>query len=57
LLVELAWSWLRLQPDSALTQWFNRRFAAGGVSAGREPLLYDGEAPVLRLAMFRALAC
>ena len=30
LLVELAWSWLRLQPDSALTQWFNRRFAAGG---------------------------
>src|SRR2546428_10125876 len=30
LLVELAWSWLRLQPDSALSQWFNRRFAAGG---------------------------
>lgn len=30
LLVELAWSWLRLQPESALTQWFNRRFAAGG---------------------------
>jgi len=30
LLVELAWAWLRLQPDSALTQWFNRRFASGG---------------------------
>ena len=30
LLVELAWSWLRLQPGSALTQWFNRRFAGGG---------------------------
>jgi len=30
LLVELAWSWLRLQPDSSLTQWFNRRFATGG---------------------------
>ena len=30
LLVELAWAWLRLQPNSALTQWFNRRFAAGG---------------------------
>ena len=30
LLVELAWSWLRLQPDSALTQWFNRRFANAG---------------------------
>src|SRR5437773_784909 len=30
LLVELAWSWLRLQPDSALSQWFNRRFASAG---------------------------
>lgn len=30
LLVELAWAWLRLQPGSALTQWFNRRFAGGG---------------------------
>ncbi len=25
-LIELAWSWLRYQPDSALTQWFNERF-------------------------------
>ena len=30
LLVELSWSWLRLQPDSDLSQWFNKRFAAGG---------------------------
>ena len=30
MLVELAWRWLRLQPDSLLTQWFNRRFAANG---------------------------
>lgn len=30
LLVELAWLWLRLQPNSALSQWFNRRFAAAG---------------------------
>lgn len=29
LLVELSWRWLRLQPDSELTQWFNRRFALG----------------------------
>ena len=29
MLVELSWGWLRLQPDSELTQWFNRRFAAG----------------------------
>ena len=29
-LVELAWGWLRWQPDSALSQWFNRRFGIGG---------------------------
>jgi transposase len=29
LTVELAWSWLRLQPQSALTRWFNARFAHG----------------------------
>jgi transposase len=27
--VELGWRWVKLQPDSALTLWFNRRFAAG----------------------------
>jgi transposase len=30
LLVELAWCWLRHQPGSALSQWFTKRFAAGG---------------------------
>jgi transposase len=30
LLVELAWCWLRYQPDSELTGWFNARFAGGG---------------------------
>ena len=30
MLVEQAWKWLQLQPDSALTHWFNRRFASGG---------------------------
>ncbi len=35
LLVELAWGWLRLQPASALTEWFNRRFAAGGARMRR----------------------
>ena len=33
--VELAWGWLRLQPESTLTQWFNRRFAAGGARMRR----------------------
>lgn len=26
LMVELAWCWVRLQPDSALSQWFEKRF-------------------------------
>jgi transposase len=30
LLVELSWAWLRLQPSSAFTQWFNQRFASAG---------------------------
>jgi RimJ/RimL family protein N-acetyltransferase len=30
LLVEQAWSWIRLQRDSTLTRWFNRLFAGGG---------------------------
>lgn len=29
LMVELSWSWLRYQPDSKLTQWFNERFNQG----------------------------
>ena len=30
LMVELSWLWLRYQPDSALSQWFEKRFAHGG---------------------------
>jgi transposase len=30
LMVELAWLWLRYQPDSGLSQWFEKRFANGG---------------------------
>ncbi|MDT4841791.1 IS110 family transposase ISGdi7 [compost metagenome] len=29
LMIELAWGWLRHQPTSQLTQWFNERFATG----------------------------
>jgi len=27
---ELAWSWVCLQPDSALSVWFRARFGSGG---------------------------
>jgi len=30
MLVELAWLWLRYQPESALSQWFKTRFSGGG---------------------------
>lgn len=29
-LIQLAWSWVRLQPESELTKWFKERFAEGG---------------------------
>ena len=27
--IEIAWAWRRFQPDSALSQWYERRFGAG----------------------------
>ena len=35
LLVELAWAWLRYQPQSALACWYARRFAHGGTRLRR----------------------
>jgi transposase len=29
LAIEIAWGWLRLQPESALTQWYQQRFGHG----------------------------
>ncbi len=29
-MVELSWFWLRHQPNSALSKWFQQRFAQGG---------------------------
>jgi transposase len=31
--VEIAWAWLRYQPQSALTRWYQRRFGGGGAAA------------------------
>lgn len=33
--IQLAWSWVRWQPLSALTRWFQQRFAGGGKRARR----------------------
>lgn len=34
-LVELAWAWVKWQPESALSRWYQRRFATGGARLRR----------------------
>ncbi len=36
MMVELAWCWLRYQPDSALTRWYRKRFCAIDSSTPRK---------------------
>ncbi len=35
MMVEIAWLWLRYQPNSKLSRWFRERFAGGGVRMRR----------------------
>jgi transposase len=35
MMVEIAWLWLRFQPKSALSQWYQSRFAGGGLRMRR----------------------
>ena len=35
MMVEIAWLWLRFQPKSALSQWYQARFAGGGLRLRR----------------------
>ena len=35
LAIQIAWCWVRWQPDSALTQWYEQRFARAGKRARR----------------------
>ena len=53
LLVEQAWGWLRRQPTSALTLWFNRRFAHSGARMRRVGIV--ALARRLAIAMWRFL--
>lgn len=39
LAIELAWSWLRRQPRSALSQWYQRRYATGGARLRRSGIV------------------
>ena len=53
MLVELAWGWLRRQSDSALTQWFNRRFRTAGMRMRRVGII--ALARRLAIALWRFL--
>ncbi|MBN3785596.1 IS110 family transposase [Burkholderia sp. Ac-20353] len=55
LMVELAWSWLRYQPASQLSRWFNERFAAAGKRLRRIGIV--ALARRLSIALWRYLEC
>ena len=50
---ELAWSWLRLQPASALSCWFRQRFGSGGKRLRRMGIV--AVARKLLMALWRLL--
>ena len=52
-MVQLAWSWLRYQPTSALAQWYQQRFGGGGPRARRIGIV--AVARKLLLALWRYL--
>lgn len=51
--VELAWCWIRYQPKSPLTQWFNERFANAGKKARKIGIV--GVARKLLIELWRYL--
>ena len=55
LLVEMAWTWLRYQPGSALTQWFNRRTQGTGANRRARRIAIVAVARRLAIALWRYL--
>jgi len=55
LLIQMAWMWLRYQPDSALAQWFRRRWAQGGGSKRGKRIAIVALARRLAIALWRYL--
>ncbi len=47
--VEIAWSWLRYQPDSALSCWYQRRFAEGSSRVRRIGIVALGRKLLIEL--------
>src|SRR5882762_1679816 len=55
LLVEMAWCWLRYQPDSALTQWFNQRTQGTATNRRARRIAIVAVARRLAIALWRYL--
>jgi len=55
LLVEMAWCWLRYQPDSALTQWFNQYTQGTGPNRRVRRIAIVALARRLAVALWRFL--
>ena len=55
LLVEMAWSWLRYQPGSALTQWFSQRTQGTGPNRRARRIAIVAVARRLAIALWRYL--
>jgi transposase len=50
--IELAWMWLRYQPDSKLTRWYNDRFANGGKKARKVGIVAVARRLIIELWRF-----
>ncbi|MDJ0761399.1 MAG: transposase [Myxococcota bacterium] len=55
LMVELSWCWLRYQPQSAITRWFDKRFGHGGRRMRRIGIV--AVARRLLIALWRYVKC
>jgi transposase len=54
ILVELAWGWLRWQPDSALSRWYEQRFARNGKRARKIGIVALARKLLIALWRYRA---
>jgi transposase len=52
--IQVAWCWIRWQPDSALTAWFTQRFAAAGGRSRRIGIVAVARKLVIALWRFVA---
>jgi len=53
--VEMAWTWLRYQPSSALTQWFNQRTQDTGPNRRARRITIVAAARRLAISLWRYL--